>query len=363
MRVTLCVDALEPQPGGIGRYTLELCKGLAEQESVSKLFFFARNCLLDNPDGPSRGQGVRQAGGVIGAYRAWQTSRTLRSTLVHGTNYFLPRAADTGIITVHDLSVFKYPETHPSTRVQAFERLFSSSVERATQIITDTETVRRELIEGFAVRAESVTVVPLGVGRRFKPHDTAELTPLLDQWGLTADRYGLCVSTLEPRKKVAELIAAWRQLPRRLRDTIPLVLAGGPGWRNDKLHSDILDAASEGWLKHLGFVHEAHLPKLYAGARLFIYPSVYEGFGLPPIEAMASGTPVVVANRSCLPEVCGDAVSYVDPDNITDFAFVLECSLSDVNWRSEALKNGLLRAREFTWERCVAETTAVYGRA
>src|SRR5206468_12439963 len=121
------------------------------------------------------------------------------------------------------------------------------------------------------------------------------------------------------------------------------------------------DAAAEGWLVHLGYVAEEDLPALYAGAALFIYPSIYEGFGLPPIEAMASGVPVVVANRSCLPEVCGDAVRYVDPDDDNDFLTAIEESLFNSDWRKQAIDRGLKRAAGYTWGRCVRDTVAVYN--
>ena len=137
----------------------------------------------------------------------------------------------------------------------------------------------------------------------------------------------------------------------------------GQFWRNDDLNNEIVSAQSEGWLKHLGFVPEAQLPLIYAGARLFIYPSIYEGFGLPPIEAMASGVPVIISNRSCLPEVCGDAARFIDPDDVEGFTAAIEASLLDEQWRSRIIGKGLERGRLFTWDRCVQETVAVYKKA
>jgi alpha-1,3-rhamnosyl/mannosyltransferase len=119
---------------------------------------------------------------------------------------------------------------------------------------------------------------------------------------------------------------------------------------------------AEGWLRHLGFVDEERLPILYAGARLFIYPSIYEGFGLPPLEAMASGTPVIVASRSCLPEVCGDAAGYIDPENPDQMLACLMHGLTDENWQLAASQRGLARANEFSWDRCIEGTLAVYRK-
>jgi len=361
MRVTLCVDALAPNPGGIGRYTWELCKGLARREEITSLHYVAWGRLINDPERLLRGERLRRPLGPFRLIARRKLKKVLRSSLVHGPNYFLPQQAELGIITVHDLSVLRYPESHPAARVKAFERQFTSSLGRSLRIITDTETVRRELIDMFDIDPDRLVAVPLGVDARFRPANAEAIRTVLQQWNLAPGSYGLCVSTFEPRKKIPELIHAWRKLPSAIRDRFPLVLAGGSGWRNESLLEEIKSAAAEGWLVNLGFVDDAVLPELYAGAALFTYPSTYEGFGLPPLEAMASGVPVVVANRSCLPEVCGDSARYVDhPDDSHRFSEAIREALSDADWRSEAIRRGLARAGQFTWDRCIEGTVAVY---
>ena len=363
MHVTLCVDALEPQLGGIGRYTWELCKGLPHQPDIEELRFFARNSLLHDPSVLlSRGYKHKRAPWPFRAMKRRRVERILRSDIVHGPNYFLPSGVERGVITVHDLSVFLYPETHPAARVKAFERQFTHSLQRAAYIITDTETARRELIDVFAVPEHQVTAVHLGVDSAFQPQTSDQLRGSLANYGLPVGGYALCVSTLEPRKKISELLAAWRMLPSSVRDSFPLVLAGGTGWRNEALHEAIRQGTAEGWLRHLGFVEDADLPKLYAGAALFLYPSIYEGFGLPPLEAMASGVPVVVSGKSCLPEVGGDAAIYIDPDDSDGFVAGIQMGLLDENWRSSAIARGLDRSREFSWQRCIEATKDVYRK-
>lgn len=361
MRVTLCVDALQPQLTGIGRYTWELCKRLPAQDEVSFLQFYRGDEMVAHPDDFL----VEGGNGSVGRrsprwFRRLRTRRALRSSVVHGPNYFLPSHADTGVITVHDLSVFRHPETHPRARVEAFERLFQSSLSRASHVITDTETVRRELIDTLSLSPKIVSAIPLGVEPSYRARAADELAPQLRKWGLEPGRYGISVAALEPRKKTAELVLAWSRLPHEVRDRFPLVLAGAPGWSNESLHEKIAAAQSEGWLKHLGYVPEEALPQLYSGARLFVYPSIYEGFGLPPLEAMASGTPVIVANRSCLPEVCGDAGFYVDPDDLDGFTNAIHNGLLDEAWHSGAVRRGLRRAQLYSWDRCVKETVTVY---
>lgn len=357
MRVTLCVDALAPNPGGIGRYTSQLCQGLAQHPDIDVRYYGRRQFIEDPGALLQSGQLPRRRFRRLGS---WRDRRTLRNGLFHGTNYFLPPDVE-GIITVHDLSVFKYPDTHPMERIRAFDRDFRNSLARARHIITDTETVRAELIADLGVDAGLVTAIHLGVDDRFSPQPV-ESVHILSRLGLQAKGYGLCVSTLEPRKKIAELVTAWRNLPLPLRSQYPLVLAGGAGWLNDSVRMEIERGVAEGWLRHLGFVDEDILPALYSGARLFVYPSIYEGFGLPPLEAMASGTPVIVSARSCMPEVCGDAARYIDPEDPDDIRAAIAQCLVDESWRGEAAKRGLLQASKYGWDRCVDETVAVYRK-
>lgn len=359
MRITLCVDALEPNPGGIGRYTWQLCQGLARREDL-ELRYFARRQFIGDPATLLRGEQPPRR--KFRGLHSWWDRRKLRQGLFHGTNYFLPPLAE-GVITVHDLSVFKYPETHPAERVRAFGQQFHGSLNRARHIITDTETVRAELISDFNIAPEMITAVHLGVESRFRQQSAASIGSALTQFGLQPKQYGLCVSALEPRKKIGELVVAWRRLRPDIRNRYPLVLAGGSGWLNEDLRAKIELGVAEGWLRHLGFVDEEVLPALYAGAALFVYPSIYEGFGLPPLEAMACGVPVVVSPRSCLPEVCGDAGRYVDPDHPDLLLTCLEESLTDEAWQAEAAKRGLGRASNFSWKRCVEQTADVYFNA
>lgn len=363
MRVTLCVDALGPQLTGIGRYTWELCKRLPLREEITSLNFFGRHQMIENPELLLRGDRLRRRWRPFRLLDRRRALSALRSSLVHGPNFFLPPEAATGVVTIHDLSVLRFPETHPAARVREFEQKLAKSVHRAAHVITDTETVRSEVITEFSLPPERVTAVPLGVDEMFSPMAAGQASEALRRWGLEPGSYGLCVATFEPRKKLAELVRAWRALPAALRNAHPLVLAGGSGWRNQALLSQIAEAENEGWLRSLGFVKETDLPQLYAGAALFIYPSVYEGFGLPPLEAMASGTPVLVSNRTCMAEVCGEAAGYFDPGDVEGTALAIASSLTDLVWQGKARIAGPEQAQKFTWERCVEGTVAVYEEA
>jgi alpha-1,3-rhamnosyl/mannosyltransferase len=359
LRVTLMVEALTPQLSGIGRYSWELAQRLPLHPEIEAVHYRLPGRWIDNPEDLVLGRS--QPSYWYRALRNWQGRHTLAGSIVHGPNYFLPAEAETGIITVHDLSVFTFPDTHPAARIAQFERQFSNSINKAAHIITDTATMRDEFIAFSGIAADKVSVAPLGVSESYHPRTPEALHLLLDRYGLTPG-YGLCISTLEPRKKIDCLLRSWSALPHGVRRQHPLVLAGPKGWLNDQLYEQINQAQAAGWLHFLHFVPESDLPGLYAGAGLFVYPSIYEGFGLPPVEAMASGIPTIVADHSSLPEVCGDAALRVEPDDHILFTEALMRGFNDNEWREIAIERGLKRAAQYTWPRCVDETVAIYHK-
>jgi alpha-1,3-rhamnosyl/mannosyltransferase len=213
------------------------------------------------------------------------------------------------------------------------------------------------------LEASRVTAVPLGVSAAYAPRLEEEIADKLRKYDLRFGAYALCVSTLEPRKKIAQLLNAWELLPAALRRAFPLMLVGSRGWLSETLQEKIQCGTAQGWVRYLGYVPEPDLPALYAGAAVFVYPSTYEGFGLPPVEAMACGVPVVVSRHSCLPEVTQGAALLVEPNDVPAFAAALEKSLTDESWRLHAASAGRAVAATYTWQRCVDETVKVYRRA
>jgi alpha-1,3-rhamnosyl/mannosyltransferase len=285
-----------------------------------------------------------------------------QGAVFHGPNFFVPDYADKSVITIHDLSVFKFPETHPKERIAQFSRDFERSLRKAMHIITDSEATRRELVAFTGLSEHKVSAIYLAAGADYRPRAIEAVQQYLSSYGLAYQQYVLCVSTLEPRKKIAVLVAAYRLLPAALRQRVPLVLVGGKGWLNDALHHEIDKATAEGWLKYLGFVQESDLPLLYAGARSFAYPSIYEGFGLPVLEAMASGVPVITSNRTSLPEVTQGMALHVEPDDIDELKEAILKSIEDNNWRAAIIPQALAVAGRYSWSRCIRETVAVYRK-
>jgi glycosyltransferase involved in cell wall biosynthesis len=359
VQLGLSIEALGTNMGGIGRYTWELAQRVPLDGHIDTVKFWRQGRWFADPAPFVRGETIRRS-----ALPRWAVKmdarRAMRNRLFHGTNYFLPEGAEGGIVTLFDLSVLLFPEFHPIERVRFFEVNLTASLNRAGAIITCSNTVRDEAIAHLGLLPERITAIPLGASAEFRPRSLADLAPVLAHYGLVAGGYGLSVATLDPRKRFIELLAAWRRLGMEIRRRWPLVVAGGDGWLSDDIRSQLDRAVAAGWVRRVGFVPDAHLPALYAGSALFVYPSTYEGFGLPPIEAMASGVPVVVANASCLPEITRGAAMMVDPCDITAFSESLERALTDEAWRRDALIRGLEVAGGYSWEACVDQTVSVY---
>ncbi len=364
MKIALSVDALAPSLTGIGRYTWEMVQGMQRQAEISQLGYYRHGRAVANPATYLAPQG--KAPRYWPGQRWWQRhsyKQLVQSSLCHGTNYFLPKEAQHGVITVHDLSVFKYPETHPVERVREFEKLLPDSVERAAHIITDSEAVRWEVIDFFKICPDKVTAVALGVHPRYRPATPHQAWPLLQHLGLQPGRYNLCVSTLEPRKRIDNLLHSYQLLTPAERKACPLVLAGTNGWLNSGLLQQVDQAQQQGWLYRTGFVSETQLVELYQGACLFIYPSVYEGFGLPVLEAMACGIPVITAQTACLLEVAGDAGVVAADSEPAVLAQTMRELLAEPQRRQALADAGSQRAAQYSWAGCISQTLSVYAKA
>ena len=363
MNVDLGVEALAPQLTGIGRYTLELMRGLQDHPEVRHFRAIYNGTPATDPEGLLRGvmprKRKRRARWLRWSERAASVFAT-RKRLYHGPNFMLPANMEGGIITVHDLSVYKFPEMHPPERIAHFERDFARSLDRAWHIVTDTHEIRNELAEFANIPQDRITAVHLGVNPAYRPYRAAEGFGTYASYGIEAGGYILLVATFEPRKRIDAALCAYHLLPDAIKRHYPLVLVGAAGWQNEALHGMMARDEAKGYVRFLGFVPESDLPIIYSGAKLFLYPSIYEGFGLPPIEAMASGVPVIVSNRSCLPEVTDGAAMMIDPDDTKNFASAIESGLEDNIWRAGAIDRGLKVAAGYTWKKCVEKTIAVY---
>ena len=283
-----------------------------------------------------------------------------RFDIYHEPN-FLPLKFDgPTVITVHDLSWIRHPETHPEVRVRAMNRYFEPGLRRADALITDSAFVKQELIQVFGISEQLISVVPLGVEALFQPRQAEATRAVLAQHMLEHGRYFLAVGTLEPRKNLGLALTAYMRLPERIRSAHPLVLVGMKGWRTSALEEQIAPLVRSGQVRQLGYVPRPDLAILIAGSMTLVYPSIYEGFGLPPLEAMACGVPVICANASSLPEVVGDAGILVDPYDESELLCAMKRLAEDALERATLGRLARERSQQFTWSRCADETQAVY---
>ena len=266
-----------------------------------------------------------------------------------------------GVVTVTDLSFMLFPEAFRRGRRQ-YQRWFTRwSVRRADRIIAISNTTAQDVVRFFGARAERVSVIFPGVDTHYRPiEDEQFLAQFRHRRGLTA-RFVLFVGTLEPRKNLLTLLRAYAAF-RRGGGGYKLALVGGKGWLYQPILAAIEELDLQGDVILPGFVAEEELPLWYNAAEALFYPSLYEGFGLPPLEAMACGTPVVVSDASSLPEVVGDAGLLVDPHEPDRWAEALQRLWRDSAYRANLSARGLERARQFSWRRMARETIQTYRR-
>lgn len=374
MRIGINGVAMLSPLTGIGQYTFNLARELQLMQLMPWLFYganwrqairatalpgmhAAKNLFKKIIPYPYAAQRfLMQRNFSSGAHRH-------RIQLYHEPSFMPYRFDGPTVATVHDLSWLRYPETQPAARVRELNRRMPAAMQNAAHILVDSEYVRQEVIAHFGLPEDRISVALLGVAAEFKPLAARLRAPILDAYGLQYGRYILAVSTLEPRKNLLSLIAAFARLPANMRRGYPLVIAGMRGW-GDSLRSDSLrQLISRGEVRLTGYVPQGDLPGLYSGARMFVYPSLYEGFGLPPLEAMACGVPVIVSNRASLPEVVGSAGVLTEPLDDAGIAQHMQSLIEDDALHRRLSEAGRKRAETFTWRRCAEETMTAYRRA
>ncbi|MEB0075957.1 glycosyltransferase family 1 protein [Pseudomonas sp. CCI3.2] len=374
MKLILSVEPVRFPLTGIGRYTYELALRLQKNPDITDLQFFAgRRFLADLPvanDESGSGYGLKRAVQknflAIEAYRLLmpllrkQALKGHSDFLYHSPNYYLPPFAGPSVATFHDLSPFTWEHCHAPQLARYLQKELKTTLLRADALITDSDYTRRELAAYFGWPIERIHTVPLASSAEFHPRSPLVLRDVLERHGLQFGGYSLFVGTIEPRKNIETLLDSYARLPLALRVRWPLILTGYHGWQNDAIHQRLESAKREGWAHYLGFVPSDDLPLLFAGARLFVFPSLYEGFGLPVLEAMSSGIPVVCSNSSSLPEVAGKAALMCEPTDVEALTALIQRGLEDESWRASAMEQGLLHAASFSWERCAMETLHVY---
>lgn len=265
------------------------------------------------------------------------------------------------VITVHDLAFIRYPEYFNSAK-RWYKRLLTPfSLKRADKIIAVSEYTKKELIQICRITEDKITVVPNGISSLFRPLvlNGNNRERILKRYGLSFDRFILFAATLEPRKNLQTLLDSFEEMAKQ-RSDVGLVICGKKGWLFEQSLKRIEALSGRLKIKYLGYVSDENLVELYNLAEVFVYPSFYEGFGFPPLEAMACGVPVVTSNVSSLPEVVGDAALKVDPRDIGQIAKAIISVLDNKELAQDLILKGKERVKMFTWQKTAAKTYEVY---
>lgn len=364
---SLC-DHFDPAPGD----HVELFPGELARRCVRRLF--RPKAVVSTPasGGASRSptspwlktksiKWAQKAGSIVfrKAFRA--LAHRVNADLYHEPNYIPWRCDLPAIATVHDLSVLMYPEWHPAERVKYFETHFYRTLDRCVHLITDTECVRREIIDKLGIPPARISTVHLGIRPECRPLADEEVLPVLSRVNLQPG-YLLHVGTIEPRKNLLRLMQAYVELPSALREKHPLILIGGWGWRNEKIRDYYESTGKHAGVRKLGYVPDEDLPALYNGARALLFPSHYEGFGLPPLEMLACGGAVISSTAGSVAEILPAGSRLLDPEDTVGWRDRMhEVLTSDDEWQS--LRQGsIAHAARFNWNACARNTWAVYER-
>ncbi|MBN1679051.1 MAG: glycosyltransferase family 4 protein [Anaerolineae bacterium] len=360
------------QGAGIGRLVRELITALAAHDSATPYRLFvagASRQTLPPPPGvnfhwhPTRITPLWFA-------RIWHRFRVPlpveafvgRVNLFHATDFTLPPTlpGTRTILTVHDLSYVRAPETATPVLKAYLDTVVPRSVRRAFHILADSQATKDDLIELYGTPPEKITVLLSGVTARFRPvADEQMRLAVCQRYTIPDNPYIFSIGTVQPRKNYTRLIQALLALGPGFKD-IHVVIAGGRGWLDDPIYRTVEETGLADRVHFIGFADDDDLPVLYSGAACLAYPSLYEGFGFPILEAMACGTPVVTSTVSSMPEVAGDATLLIDPYDVDALAGALRRLLSDSGLRDDLAERGFKQAAKFTWEQSAQHLRQIY---
>lgn len=355
---------------GLGRYSRSLTRALLPLLDEPPTLFYNR---INDRSQPIAGLEHCPEKFVSLGYKPWRMAvwagQTLHipfnrlipdATLFHAHEHLLiPLRGIPTVLTVHDLIYKLFPQHHKRLNHIFLNRAMPLFVKRADHIITISEASKRDLMGFYGTPAEKITVVYEAADPTFTPPPPDYVNAVRDKYHLP-EQFLLVVGTIEPRKNYSRLAQALMRLRQKHAD-LKLVVVGNRGWLTEEFFQTIADLGASEHIIFPGFVPDANLPSLYAAATALVMASVYEGFGLPVLEAMACGTPVVSSNASSLPELGGKVARYFDPHNLDEMVAALDTVLSDETLQRQMRKDGPPHAAQFSWERAARETLAVYS--
>jgi glycosyltransferase involved in cell wall biosynthesis len=368
MRIGIDATALPPQPVGAANYIVNLTQALLSVDPTNDYVIFVKplHAALFAEQGRSQAIRVPLATRILRI--AWEQAalpwlaQQHKLDVLHSPHYTMPFAARCAtVVTFHDLTFFLYPEMHLLYKRLFFRAMIPWSARRANALIAISQSTRADILRQLKPILEKVFTVLYGIAPCFHPVENSQALEICRRYNLSKP-FILYVGNLEPRKNLPILVRAFAQV---VQGGLPhsLVLAGSRGWKDTEVFSTIqaLDLTSR--VCFPGYVPQQELPALYSAADLFVYPSLYEGFGLPVLEAMACGVPVITSSVSSMPEITGDAGILVNPRDVDGLAEQMRRILTDRARRDRLAYAGMERAKSFSWERAARETLSVYQYA
>lgn len=372
MRVALDGFPLSSPKTGIGHYTLQLARALAEISPEDNFelispFPFADSVVQELQQAATANLSLNHPQAAAFRRRWWALGLPLflrqnSFDLFHGTNYEVPLwQRRRNVLTIHDLSLMLHPEYHEPSLVRRSRRRLPLMIRAAEKIIAVSESMKREMIEHLKIQPERIAVTPEAPRENFRPLPLSETLAIRQQLGIETD-FILAVGTIEPRKNLLTLVRAFDQIVRTTTLRPQLVIAGGEGWLMEELYSFIAKSGSAERVRFIGYTTDDQLRALYSSCRISIYPSLYEGFGLPPLEAMACGAPVIASCIPAIEETVGKAALLIDPRNVDELANTITQLWNDEPQRARLSEAGLRHAAKFTWKKTARLTLDVYGQ-
>ena len=369
MRICVDISPAVHHRAGIGRYTQELTAALLAIDAGNEYVAFYNRPAEAQVDPPL--DRLRHLTTNL-PNKPWRISVLLAQfarlsqdhlfpgiDLFHATDHLLPCFKDTwSVFTLYDLAFRSYPETHTPLNRWFLTLMLPRFLRAANMVITISECTKRDAVRLYGLDEAKIRVIYGGVNPRFRPANPEVISAIRIRYSLPG-RFITCVGTIEPRKNLTTLLEAYQALKSQGSDH-KLVIVGKKGWLYKGFFRRLRELGLEGEVIFPGFVPDEDLPALYSAATLFVFPSLYEGFGLPPLEAMACGTPVITSNTSSLPEVVGGAGILIDPHDVGGLVEAMGRVLTDEPLRAEMRVKGMERARGFTWEKTARETLGVY---
>jgi glycosyltransferase involved in cell wall biosynthesis len=352
-----------PNPTGVEHYAAELIKNLAKLDQKNEYILYFRTKPQSwfyklPPNFKIR---------VIPFPKFWTQIRLSWEMLIHPVDVLMILASalpiyhpKNSIFTAHDIAYEFFPQAFTRSMLKYLIWSTRFAVKHASRIVSVSQSTKDDLVRVYKTDPDKIKVIHLGLDEHFKPLPYEKIQPVLDKHGLVYKKYILFVGTLQPRKNITRLVDAFIKLKKEHRIEEKLAIAGGKGWLWQPIVDKISQSGMSDEIKFLDYVEAEDLPPLYGGASLLTLPALYEGFGLPPLEAMACGTPVVVSNVSSMPEVVGEAGKLVDPNLVDSIAEGLLEVLMDRDLQQQMSQKGIDRARQFTWENTARQTLELF---